>query len=176
VLWGTAVLLVILVPAYLLLGGPVTLSRPEVVGRRLSGGVALSSSYAALLSALVLYTASHIAEIVRGSIQAVPKGQTEAATALGLGDLQRLRFVVLPQAFRIAVPPTINQFLNLTKNSSLGIAIAYPEVTRLTGIIIANGNPAPQAIAILMLIYLGFSLFISAVSNLVNRRLQLVER
>jgi general L-amino acid transport system permease protein len=176
ILWGGTLLAVVVVAAYLLLDGPITLSRPAVEGRRLQGGVAMSASYAALLAALVVYTASHVAEIVRGSIQAVPRGQTEAATALALSDFQRLRFVVLPQAFRIAVPPIINQYLNLTKNSSLGIAIAYPEITRLTGIVIANGNPAPQAIAILMLIYLSFSLFISAVSNVVNRRLQLVER
>jgi general L-amino acid transport system permease protein len=176
VLWGGTVFLAIAVPAYLLLDGPVALSRPAVEGRAVEGGIAMGAPFAAVLVALVLYTASHVAEIVRGSIQAVPKGQTEAASAVGLSDLQRLRFVVLPQAFRIAIPPMINQYLNLTKNTSLGIAIGFTEITALTFIIIGNGNPAPQSILLLMAIYLFFSLVISALSNLVNRRLQLVER
>jgi general L-amino acid transport system permease protein len=176
VLWGGAAFLAVTVPAYLFLDGPVVLSRPAVDGRSVSGGIAMGAPFAAVLLALVLYTASHIAEIVRGSIQAVPKGQTEASSAIGLSELQRLRFVVLPQAFRIAIPPIINQYLNLTKNTSLGIAIGFTEITALTFIIIGNGNPAPQSIVVLMAIYLTFSLVISALSNLVNRRLQLVER
>jgi general L-amino acid transport system permease protein len=176
VLWGGGALLAVAVIGWVALGGPLGLSRPEAVGLGVQGGAGMKAAYAAMLIALVLYTASHVAEIVRGSIQAVERGQVEAASALALSDFQRLRFIVLPQAFRIAVPPIINQYLNLTKNTSLGVAIGYPEITALSLIIIGNGNPAPQTIAIGMGIYLTFSLVISALSNVVNRRLQLVER
>jgi general L-amino acid transport system permease protein len=117
-----------------------------------------------------------VAEIVRGSILAVPGGQSEAATALGLTTSQRLRYVVLPQAFRIAVPPTINQFLNLTKNTSLGVAVAYSEAMYVTNTVIGNGHPAIQSILLVMGLYLIVSLSISLVANLANRRLKLVER
>ena len=128
VLWAAAPMLAGAVGGYLLLDAPVTISHPEVVGRGISGGVAMSIGYGAVVTGLVLYTSSHVAEIVRGSIQAVDRGQGEAAEALGLSPGQRLRYVVLPQAFRIAVPPMINQFLNLTKNSSLAIAVGYAEL------------------------------------------------
>ena len=128
------------------------------------------------MTGLVLYTSSHVAEIVRGSVQAVDRGQTEAAEALGLSSAQRLRFVVLPQAFRIAVPPMINQFLNLTKNSSLAIAVGYAELAAITLVLISQANPAPQMVLILMTIYLVISIVISIIANVVNRRLQLVER
>lgn len=176
VAWALGVFAVVAVAGYVSLGGPVVLDRPRVAGRQLTGGVAMSANYAALLTALVVYTASYIAEIVRGSILAVPRGQTEAATALALSPYQRLRHVVLPQAFRIAVPPTANQFLNLTKNSSLGLVIAFPEITTVTFIAIGNGNPAPQSIALLMGLYLVFSLAIAAITNLFNRHLQVAER
>jgi general L-amino acid transport system permease protein len=130
----------------------------------------------AVLVGLVLYTATHVAEIVRGSILAVPKGQTEAATAVGLTTAQRLRYVVLPQAFRVAVPPIINQFLNLTKNTSLGVAVAYAEAMYVTRAAIGNGSPAIQSILVVMGMYLVVSLAISLVANLANRRLRLVER
>lgn len=161
---------------YFALGGPFTITVPELDGVRVTGGTSVSPEYAALLLGLVVYTASHIAEIVRGSIQAVHRGQTEAATAVGLSAFQRLRLVVLPQAFRVAVPPLANQYLNLTKNSSLGIAVAYAEITAVTFIAIGNASPAPQAISIMMLVYLGLSLAISGAANLVNRRLQIAGR
>ena len=145
-------------------------------GRRIVGGIATNDAYVALTLALGVYTASHIAEIIRGSILAVPKGQNEASNALALSGFQRYRYVVLPQAFRIALPPIINQFLNLVKNSSLAIAVAYPDITAVVKTAIGNGNPAPQLILILMGCYLVFSLFISLVLNIVNRRLQLVGR
>jgi general L-amino acid transport system permease protein len=175
-LWALGVFAVISVGGYALLGGPYDLSRPRVNDARLGvdGGFSMLGSYFALTVALVIYTASHVAEIVRGSIQAVPKGQTEASEALALSSFQRLRFVVLPQAARIAIPPTINQYLNLTKNTSLAAAIAFPEITRVTTTYIGNANPAPQAILILMAVYLGFSLTISIVVNIANRRSQLV--
>jgi general L-amino acid transport system permease protein len=124
----------------------------------------------------VIYTASHIAEIVRGSIQAVPRGQGEAADALALSPTQRLRHVVMPQAMRIAVPPIGNQYLNLTKNSSLAAVISFPELTKITQLSVANRSPAVPSFALLLLIYLVVSLLISAVVNIANRRLAVVER
>ncbi|HYY76970.1 MAG TPA: ABC transporter permease subunit, partial [Gaiellaceae bacterium] len=133
----------------------------------------LSPEYAALLLGLTLYTASHIAEIVRGSILAVPRGQSEAANAVGLSSFLRLRHVVLPQAFRISIPPVANQYLNLVKNSSLGVAVSYYEVTKITQVSISQAAPAVQAILVLMAIYLVFSLSIAFVTNVINRRLTL---
>jgi general L-amino acid transport system permease protein len=176
ILWGTGVVLLIGAGAYVALGAPVTPTVPVRDGRVVTGGIQLGPEYAALLIALVLYTASHIAEIVRGSIQAVPKGQTEAAYSIALTGFQRLRFIVLPQAFRIMVPPLANQYLNLTKNSSLAVFIAYFELFRVTQQAIANGNPAPQLIFILMGSYLALSLTISLFANIVNRSLALESR
>jgi general L-amino acid transport system permease protein len=175
-LWGGGLVATVAVGAWLVLDAPVVLSRPEVVNRSIEGGVALGLPFVAVLVGLVLYTATHVAEIVRGSILAVHKGQTEAATAIGLSTTQRLRYVVLPQAFRIAVPPIINQFLNLTKNTSLGVAVAYGEAMYVTRTVIGNGNPAIQSILVVMAMYLVVSLVISLVANLANRRLRLVER
>ena len=176
VLYGFLTFAIIVVIGYIALRAPVTITVPTRDGRSIEGGIRLGPEYAALLVALVLYTASHIAEIVRGSIQAVPKGQTEAANAIALSNFQRLRYVTLPQAFRIAVPPLANQFLNLTKNSSLATAIGYVELTRLTQQAIANGSPAPPAYLVLMGAYLTLSLAISLVANIVNRSLSLERR
>jgi general L-amino acid transport system permease protein len=166
----------LVVGSFVALGGPVGLSHPEVAGLSVTGGARMNLPYAAVTLALALYTSSHVAEIVRGSILAVPRGQSEASTALGLSTYQRLRFVVLPQAYRIAIPPTINQYLNLTKNTSLGIFVAFTELTTFGFIAIGNGQPAPQTVAVVMAIYLAFSLTISLLLNLYNRRLRLVER
>jgi general L-amino acid transport system permease protein len=176
VAYAAGVVVVVAVVAWLATGRPLGIDRPEVAGRQLAGGWSMSANHAAVLYALVIYTASYIAEIVRGSIQAVHRGQTEAALALGLSSFARLRFVILPQAFRIAVPAIANQYLNLTKNSSLAIAVAYAELTQVTFIVIGNGNPAPQSIFILMMSYLFLSLVIALFTNLVNRRFQLVTR
>ena len=173
-LWGTGVFLLFAVIGFFVIGSPFSLSRPVLDGLVVTGGVTRISAYVAVLLALVIYTASHVAEIVRGSIQAVAKGQTEAANALALSSFQRLRFVVLPQAFRIAIPPLINQFLNFTKNTSLALAIGYSEITLVVFQAIGNGQPAPQLILILMGAYLLFSLSISLLINILNRRLQLV--
>ena len=158
------------------LGFPLGVTTPELEGRRIVGGITMLPEYAALLFALVVYTASHVAEIVRGSIQAVPKGQTEAATALALSSAQRMRLIVLPQAMRIAVPALGNQYLNLTKNSSLAVAISYFELTKITQVSIANRAPAVPSYTLLLFIYLALSLVLSLLVNLANRRLALVER
>jgi general L-amino acid transport system permease protein len=176
VLWAGGTLLVLLALAYGAIDPPVTLTVPTLDGRVVDGGALLYPEYFALLISLVLYTSSFIAEIVRGSIQAVPRGQVEAADALGLPWFDRLRLVVLPQALRIATPATGNEFLNLAKNVSLGVVIAYPEILRVGRQAIGNGQPAPQILFIVLAAYLALSLLLSAVVNLVNRRLQLVER
>lgn len=176
VLWSVGVIGGIGIVAWFAMGQPIGVDRPEVVGVQLDGGWTMSANYAAVLLALVVYTASYIAEIVRGSILAVHRGQSEAAEALALSSFQRLRFVVLPQAFRIAVPPIGNQYLNLTKNSALAWAIGFAEVTTVTFIAIGNGAPAAQSVILLLLIYLMLSLIISFFTNIANRRLQVHER
>ena len=174
--WSLGLLAVVAATAYLLIGRPLTITRPVLTGRVVEGGFRGLGAFFAVMGALVLYTSSHIAEIVRGSIQAVPKGQTEAATALALSGFQRLRFVVLPQALRIALPPVINQYLNYVKNTSLAIVVGFAEVTLIAFQAIGNGQPAPQVIIILMAAYLTFSLVISLIINIFNRRLRLVTR
>ena len=149
---------------------------PGARGRRTLGGITMTPAYFAALLALVAYTSSHIAEIVRASIQAVPRGQGEAADALALSGFQRLWYVVLPQAMRIGTPPIGNQYLNLTKNSSLAAIISFPELTKVTQLAVATRAPAVPSYFLLLLIYLAISLVISLVVNLFNRRLAIVER
>ena len=169
---------VVALAGWLLVGDAYAVSWPVVraSARSIQGGFVLNYGFMALTLALGMYTASHIAEIIRGSILAVPKGQSEAANAIALSSFQRYRYVVLPQALRIAVPPVISQYLNLVKNTSLGVAVAYAEITSLTVSSIGNGRPAPQSILVLMAVYLTFSLTISFLLNIYNRRIQLVER
>jgi general L-amino acid transport system permease protein len=129
----------------------------------------VSPEYTALLLGLVIYTGAFIAEIVRGSIQAVPKGQKEAAEALGLTPRQQLRLVVLPQALRVAIPPLNSQYLNLLKNSSLALAIGYPEIVSISNTIINQAARATQMLLLVMGTYLVMSLTISALMNALNR-------
>ena len=173
-LWAIPAALVVLVLAWIVLGLGGT--APELDGRRVFGGITMTPAYFAALLALVAYTSSHIAEIVRGSIQAVPRGQGEAGDTLALSAFQRMWYVVLPQAMRIAVPPTGNQYLNLTKNSSLAAVISFPELTKVTQLAVATRAPAVPSYTLLLLIYLAISLLISLVVNLANRRLAIVER
>jgi general L-amino acid transport system permease protein len=175
-LWAGGPLVAVAVVGYVALSGPVVLSRPEVDGLSIVGGARMGLPFVSTLVGLVLYTSSHVAEIVRGSILAVPRGQIEAAGAIGLSHGQRLRYVVLPQAFRIATPPIINQCLNLTKNTSLGIAVAFAELMGVTNTVIGNGHPAIPSILFAMGLYLIVSLVISLVANVAHRRLRLVER
>ncbi len=131
----------------------------------------------ALTVALSLYTAAFIAETVRAGIQSVPRGQIEAAIALGLTPRQRLRLIVLPQAMRVIIPPLTSQYLNLTKNSSLGAAIGYPDLVGLfAGTVLNQTGQAIETIAMTMAVYLLISLTISLVMNWYNRRMALVER
>jgi general L-amino acid transport system permease protein len=176
--WSLGVLFLMLALAYVLLDEPFRVTWPTLSEnrRRVIDGFAINSGFISVAGALGLYTASHVAEITRGSILAISRGQTEAANALALTNFQRYRFVILPQAVRIALPPLINQGLNLVKNTSLAAAVAYAEITNLTASSIGNGRPAVPSIVILMAVYLSFSLIISFSLNLVNRRIQLVAR
>jgi general L-amino acid transport system permease protein len=171
---GGGFFLLTLVIGWTLLGPTITL--PEVDGKQIAGGLRVDPSYFAVLIALVIYTASQIAEIVRGSIQAVPKGQGEAGTALALSGFQVMSLIVLPQAMRIAIPPLGNQYLNLIKNSSLGAAFAYFELTNVTQITIGNASPAVPAFALALVFYVALSLITSFFVNVANRRFKLVER
>jgi general L-amino acid transport system permease protein len=155
---------------------PIMLEDP-VAGRfNLTGGLSFSATFCALLVGLVLYTAAFIAEVVRGGIQAVPHGQREAARAIGLRDGQVLRLVVLPQALRVIVPPLTSQYLNLVKNSTLAIAIGYPDLFNVSTTV-ANQTGQPVAvIAFVMLIYLVISLVTSALMNLYNHTVRIRER
>ncbi|MEQ8718954.1 MAG: ABC transporter permease subunit [Acidimicrobiales bacterium] len=172
--WAIPAFFVVAVALWLAFGLEITL--PERQGRIISGGIGVGPEYLALLLALSLYTASHIAEIVRASIQSVHRGQNEAASALALSGFQRMWYVVLPQAMRIAIPPVGNQYANLMKNSSLGAVISYFELTTVTRTTVGNGSPAVPAFLLALAIYLVVSLVISAFVNLANRRMRLVER
>lgn len=178
VLWSIGTFLAIGIVSFVVLGGPAKISLPTIdeAGRVYEGGIRMQMPYAAIVTALVLYTATHVAEIVRGSIQAVNKGQVEASEALALSGFQRYRFVILPQAMRIAFPPLINQFLNFSKNSSLAVAIGFGEMTSIISNLNGQSLPAPQLILILMVMYLVISLVLSAIGNTINRRLQIVGR
>ncbi len=155
---------------------PAVWSVPAREGLNIAGGAKLSPEFTALLVGLIIYTAAFIAEIVRAGIQSVSKGQTEAARALGLTEGQRLQMIVLPQALRVIIPPLTNQYLNLTKNSSLAIAIAYPDLYSVAFTTINQSGRAVQLVIIVMLTYLTFSLATSVLLNWYNERIKLVER
>lgn len=155
---------------------PVRISVPRIEGLNFVGGIKLSPNFAAILIGLTVYTGAFIAEIVRAGIQSVAKGQTEAARALGLSESQRLRLVVLPQALRVIIPPLTSQYLNLTKNSSLAIAVGYPDLWSTAFTTLNQSGRAIQVFLIAMGTYLMFSLLISFFLNWYNRRVALVER
>jgi general L-amino acid transport system permease protein len=161
---------------FFLSGAPLTLDRPEMKGFNLAGGHAVSPEFAALLLGLVIYSGTFIAEIVRAGILAVSWGQTEAAMALGLHPIQRMRLIVLPQALRVIIPPMTSQYLSLTKNSSLAVAIGYPDLVSVTNTMINQTGQAVEGIAMIMAVYLTISLIISALMNVYNRSVALVER
>lgn len=160
----------------LLASGGGAIDMPVLQGFNFRGGMTLSPEFAALLFGLVIYTAAFIGEIVRSGILAVPKGQTEAATALGLTRGQLLRLVVLPQALRVIIPPTTSQYLNLTKNSSLAVAIGYPDFVSIANTTINQTGQAVEGVLSIMAAYLIISLSLSFLMNWYNSRVALVER
>jgi general L-amino acid transport system permease protein len=163
--------------AYLVLGRPVAFTLPELGGFNFQGGIQVSNALLALWLALSLYTGAFIAEIVRAGIMAISKGQSEAAFALGLRPNRTMNLVILPQALRVIIPPLISQFLNLTKNSSLALAIGYMDVrATLGGVTLFQTGRELEAMLLLGAFYLATSLFISFVMNLYNRSVALKER
>ncbi len=178
VLWpSVASLVAIPAAAFILAGAPLSFDAPELGRFNLRGGVVVLPEFIALLAGLTLYTAAFIAEIVRSGILAVPKGQSEAAAALGLHEGQIMRLVIIPQALRVIIPPLTNQYLNLTKNSSLAVAIGYPDlVSVFAGTVLNQTNQAVEVVLLTMAVYLFISLVTSLLMNLFNARMALVER
>jgi general L-amino acid transport system permease protein len=177
-LWiGGAAILGLPLVALLATGFPIGFEKPELRGFNFVGGVRLIPEFVALLFALTTYTAAFIAEIVRAGVLAVPRGQTEAALALGLRRGSTLRLVVVPQALRVIVPPLTNQYLNLTKNSSLAVAVGYPDLFAVfAGTTLHQTGQAIEIIAITMAVYLAISLATSALMNWYNARIRMAER
>ncbi len=157
-------------------GMPTEMNMPALKGFNFKGGLTVSPEFAALLLGLVLYTAAFVAEIVRAGIQAVSKGQTEAAIAIGLKPGQVLNLIILPQALRVIIPPLTSQMLNLTKNSSLAVAIGYPDFVSVAGTAINQTGQAIEGVMFIMIVYLIFSLLTSAFMNWYNKKRALVER
>ncbi|MFD1988005.1 amino acid ABC transporter permease [Mesorhizobium newzealandense] len=177
VFW-TSLALIVGLPllAYALSGFPLTFDFPKQSTFNLTGGFAVKPEFLSLYLALSFYTAAFIAEIVRAGIRGVARGQSEASEALGLRSGQLLRLVVVPQAMRIVIPPLASQYLNLTKNSSLAIAIGYPDLTATTGTVLNQTGQAVECVVIMMVIYLAISLLTSLLMNWFNAKMALVER
>lgn len=176
-LWAAGALALIALGGWVLLPrAPVAWEMPTLGTFNFEGGWQISPEFAALLAGLVVYTGAFIAEIVRGGILAVPKGQTEAARALGLRPIYVLRLVVIPQALRVIVPPLTSQYLNLAKNSSLAVAIGYPDLFNVANTIINQSGRALEMVFLIMISYLTMSLLTSAFMNWYNRRVKLIER
>jgi len=155
---------------------PFMANFPELAGLNFRGGLRFTPEFAALLFGLVVYTGAFIAEVVRAGIQAVSHGQVEAARSLGLTSAQALRLIIFPQALRVIIPPLTSQYLNLAKNSSLAIAIGYPDLFSVAGTVINQTGATIEVIVIMMLSYLSMSLFTSLLMNIYNSRMRLVER
>jgi general L-amino acid transport system permease protein len=178
VMWkGVALVVGLPIAAFVAAGLPIDVELPRIQGFNFVGGMRVIPEFLALLFALTIYTASFIAEIVRAGILAVPRGQTEAGLALGLRRGQLLRLILIPQALRIIVPPLTNQYLNLTKNSSLAVAIGYPDLFAVfAGTTLNQTGQAIEIIAITMAVYLSLSLATSVLMNWYNSRVQSVDR
>ncbi|MCC8979239.1 amino acid ABC transporter permease [Bradyrhizobium acaciae] len=176
--WPYALGLVVVLPALvsLLMGASWSITLPELRGFNFVGGLTLAPEYFALLIALVTYTSAFIAEIVRSGIQAVPRGQSEAAKALGLKRGFVLQHIVLPQALRVIIPPMTSQYLNLTKNSSLAVAVGYQDIVSIANTTLNQTGQAIESIALIMMVFLTISLGISLFMNWYNARIALVER
>jgi general L-amino acid transport system permease protein len=162
---------------FFLAGQPASLDLPALKGFNFKGGVTVRPEFLALWFALSVYSGSFIAEIVRAGIQSVSHGQSEAAQALGIRPNRTMRLIILPQALRVIVPPLISQFLNITKNSSLAIAVGYMDiVATIGGISLNQTGRALECMSIVLGLYLAFSLLTSAIMNWYNKRVALVER
>ncbi len=173
---GLGVLIGLPLVVYGAFGAPTALDMPELRGFNFRGGARLTPEFTALILGLVIYTAGFIAEIVRSGIIAVSKGQSEAGLSLGLSRGQVLRLILLPQALRIIIPPTTGQYLNLTKNSSLAVAIGYPDLVSVLNTTLNQTGQAIEAVAMMMAVYLTISLSIALFMNWYNARIALVER
>ena len=176
VLAGIGLILGLPAVVWLAFGAPHHMSWPELKGFNFDGGTVIQPEFTALLVGLVIYTSAFVAEIVRSGILALHKGQTEAASALGLSRTQVMRLVLLPQAMRVIVPPMTSQYLNVTKNSSLAIAIGYPDLVASVNVTINQTGQAIENVLIIMVAYLTVSLSISAFMNYYNKRIALRER
>ncbi len=180
--WVLACLVLIPVAGWLVVPGhPLWLDIPELIQKsggvfKVEGGVNLSSEFTALLLGLVIYTGAYIAEVVRAGLQSVAKGQTEAARAQGFTNGQIVRLIVLPQALRVIIPPLISQYLNLTKNSSLAIAIGFLDLYAVSQTMLNQSGRVVEVFFMIMGSYLAISLTISLIMNIVNKRMQIVER
>jgi general L-amino acid transport system permease protein len=169
-------LIVLPLLAWLSGGAPTAMSVPQLKGFNFQGGLNISPEFSALLLGLVLYTAAFVAEAVRAGIQSVSKGQREAAMSIGLKPNRVLQLVILPQALRVIIPPLTSQMLSLTKNSSLAVAIGYPDFVSVAGTAINQTGQAIEGVAMIMIVYLCFSLSTSAFMNWYNKKVALVER
>jgi general L-amino acid transport system permease protein len=161
---------------WLAAGSPMKMNAPKLTVFNFEGGLTVSPEFMALLLGLVLYTSAFVAEVVRAGIQSVGKGQREAAMSIGLRPTQVLNLVILPQALRVIVPPLTSQMLNLTKNSSLAVAIGYPDFVSVANTTINQTGQSIEGVALIMAVYLVFSLSTSAFMNWYNKRVALVER
>ncbi|MBF6615904.1 amino acid ABC transporter permease [Pollutimonas thiosulfatoxidans] len=173
---GVVLLLALPAVAWLISGATLTVELPELKGFNFVGGLNLSPEFAALLAGLVIYTSAFVAEVVRSGIESVNQGQWEAAGAIGLSRPRVLRLVILPQALRVIIPPMTSQYLNLTKNSSLAVAIGYPDIVSVVNTTLNQTGQAIEGILIIMAAYLTVSLSISVFMNWYNKRIALVER
>jgi general L-amino acid transport system permease protein len=174
---GLAILIVPVLIALIATAFPIDFERPELRGFNFAGGIRLLPEFVALLVALTTYTAAFIAEVVRAGLLAVPRGQSEAAFALGLRRGLTLRLIIVPQALRVIVPPLTNQYLNLTKNSSLAVAVGYPDLFAVfAGTTLHQTGQAIEIIAITMAVYLAISLITSALMNWYNAHIRIAER
>ena len=176
--WLISIPIMVLSPfvGLLFAGWPLSFDYPELKGFNFAGGMTMVPEMVALLIALIVYSATFIAETVRGGIQAVSHGQSEASSALGLSRGKALRLVIIPQAMRVIIPPLASQYLNLTKNSSLAIAIGFPDLMYSGGTVNNQSGKAIEVVFILMVVYLSLSLLTAAFMNWFNSRMKLVER
>ncbi len=161
---------------WLVMGAPTGISYPEMGRFRLTGGSTITPEFMAVLFGLTVYTSAFIADIVRSGILSVPKGQTEAGRSLGLNEGVIMHKIVLPQALRVIIPPLTSQYLNLTKNSSLAVAVGYPDLVSVSNTTLNQTGQAPEAIIIMMIVYLSTSIATSVFMNWYNQQIQLVER